>query len=218
MHVEIATEYYPRLTKWHVRRALKWINPVDLAGIEFIRLMDDDPTDPNARKQPAYLRNPFYSGQYVKKNNRSAAHINLFTRNLYLGIPLLFKLTPVATLITAFILAHEVAHHLVTYRHYIYEPTEKYKAYGTYDEYEEGMADNYAYDVMRKMSANLYYRLGFWLRRILFKYFFEYGAIVWEKHEYKKAAYYWFCAFRMERDNLDATYWYQRAVKMVNNR
>jgi hypothetical protein len=142
MRIEVATDYHPRLTKWHVRRALKWISAADLAGIDSIRLLKKSPDAVDTDQAPVYLRGVFNPGDYTKVNEH-AHHVSLYTQELYLGLPRLLRLTPVATLRVSFVLSHEIGHHLIAHRGYIHEPTEKYKPGGIYDENKESMADNY---------------------------------------------------------------------------
>ncbi len=215
MRIEVKAKHFPRLTKWHVRRALKWINIVDLAGIEYICLLDEDPKCANVLKQPAHLRGFTYDGYYVKGNKHTATRINLYTRDLYLGIPSMFKATPVATLRIAFTLAHEVAHHVIEKRGYIHTPTEQYKPYGLYDEHKENMCDTYAHNTIRKMSANWDYKLGHFLCRRLSSFYLDQGAYDWEHKNYDKAAYYWFYAYTVNEDNHDAADAYHKAIEKL---
>lgn len=219
MRIEVATEYYPRLTKWHVRQVLKWIKPFDLAGIEYICLMNEDSSDPEARKQPVYLRGIFYPGEYVK-GNKHKTHINLYTRDAYIGIPSLLKFTPIATLRIGHIIAHEVAHHIISEKGYIYEPTEKYKykASKTADKHEEVMCDKYAFEVLRRMFANWYYNLGRLLTQKLSNLLFEGGIKWWKEQNYKKAAYYWFYAYCADPGNADAASAWHKAKEMLTSK
>jgi hypothetical protein len=213
MRIEVETEHHPRLTAWHVRQVLKWISPVDLEGIGSIRIMDESLDDPEA-KQPAYLRGTTTDGRYVLRNGVTPPYILIYTRPLYLGIPSIFKLTPVATLRVASIIAHEVGHHLIVKRGYIYEPTEqsRFKSFKKHDEYVEAMCNNYALEVIKRMSDNWYYNLGNWLRRKLSNLYYLYGEIDWDKHDYKRAAHYWFCAYLLNKDNPKAIRGYLHAV------
>ena len=220
MQIKVKTQYYPRLTEWHLKRALKWLNPFDLAGIESIRLLDEENLTPELQKQPFYLRGSVCLGQYIDRNTKKKkqqAYIDIYTRHLYLGIPSLFKFLPVATLRVAFGLAHEVGHHLLTRRGYIREPTEKFKPYYVDKGRHEEMANNYALGVIRSMSAIWYYRLGRRLSRLFSEWYFDYGAVVWEKREYKRAAYYWFCSYFNDPDNVEAAHGYKTALAKFND-
>jgi hypothetical protein len=179
MRLKVETQYYSRLTAWHLRKVLAWMNPLDLAGIEFVRLLPED-AESKALKQPAYLRSPVSVGEYFMPNpkakNAQPSHITIYTRPFYYGIPWPFMYTPVATMRMAFVLAHEVGHHLIARRGYVYEPTEVYKPPGSRNERKEGTANRYAVNLVRSMSARWYYRLGHWLGKKISEWYYEFGA------------------------------------------
>jgi hypothetical protein len=212
MRIEIATAYFPRLTEWHVRRALKLLHLLELAGVEFIRLMDEDPQAVIDRKCSVDIWSYTYYGKYVRKNSYADTHINLYTRDLYLGIPLLLKMTPAETMRIAFTLAHEVGHHLVTKRGYIFAQNEMYGAYGVYNKHEEKMCDTYARDVTRRACKNWWFNLGRWLNKILSNLYIEFGAIAFEKQNYEKAAGYWFRAYHADESKVEAAAGYKQAI------
>jgi hypothetical protein len=204
--IDITTTSDSRLSAWHVRRALRWLSPNDLAGLGFIRLMDEEPDDPEAQKEPAYLRGFLYNGRYLRKGKDHPAHIALYTSDLYLGMPRFLKLTPTQTLRFAFTLAHELGHHLIATRGYIYKPNEKYKPWrsGTFDPHEEKMADTYAEDVVKKMCKSWYYKSGKLLARIISRILFEVGVGEHWNGNYESAARWNFNAFMINPENLDA--------------
>lgn len=218
MHIEVATKYFPRCTEWHVRQSLKWISPEDINGVKFIRLLDSDPSAHEAQKHSFDVWSNTHNGQYVKHHKSIATHINLYPLDLYLGIPLAFKFSPVATLKTAFTLAHEVGHHLVTTRRYIYVPTEKYKAYGVYNKYEEEMCDSYAFDVMARMLERWGYKLGLMFSELISTWHIEHGKSRWAKRDYKGAAFYWYCAHHLFRGNGEAFELYDKAIGMLDTK
>src|SRR5262249_11762420 len=149
MRIKASTRYLPRLTQWHIRRSLKWTNPLDLAGVEIIRVMEEQPSEESLRKPtPFYLQDSACLGEY-KKRAKHLGSINLYTRNLYIGVPALFRVTPVATLRVAFTLAHEIGHHIVARRGFIYEPTEQFKLKEFNDEYQEALVNRFARDAVR---------------------------------------------------------------------
>lgn len=219
MKVKVETDYYSTLTEWHMRQALKWMNPLDLTGIAFIRLRPDVKTD-SKTTQPDYLRSPVCVGEYFKPNLKvktaGPPHINIYTRPLYYGIPWLFKYSPVATLRMAFVLAHEVGHHLIARRGYVYEPTERYKADGIHDERQEGTANRYAVDLVRSMSQRWHYKVGHWLSNKISRWYYRLGAAEWEKGAYERAAYNWFCSHCANPENHDAAVGYRQALARIN--
>ena len=84
MKIRNESTFSPRGLVRHVERGLDWINPVDLKGISFIRLMDDlpKPTDwsPHWHKdlKKRYL---YINGLYVGTYMHEPAHINLYVRS-----------------------------------------------------------------------------------------------------------------------------------------
>ena len=219
MRVKVETQYYPRLTEWHLRKALARINPLDLVGIEFVRLMPEEP-ESQAQKQPTHLRSPVCVGEYFRPNpkakNPAPPHITIYTRPFYYGIPWLFKYSPAATVRMAFVLAHEVAHHLIAHRGYVYEPNEVYKPPGMRDARKEGAANRYAANLVNAMSGRWYFRLGHWLGQKISWWYYERGAGAWERGEYDRAAYFWFCSYFADPENSEAGRGYQQAVARIN--
>ncbi len=152
MRIEVETTHFPRLTKWHVRRTLKWIGQSDLEGLGSIRVIDECLDDPEYVKLPRYLMGFTYNGHHLRKMKDQPAQVVLYANDIYFGIPKLLMASPMATLKVARTLAHEVGHHVIATRGYIYKPWEKYKPWdGIRNPYEEKMADAYASDVMERM-------------------------------------------------------------------
>jgi hypothetical protein len=217
MRIEVTTDYLPRLTEWHVRQALKWIDPVDVAGIDLIRLARKGPDEVNTSRQPVYLRGEFYPGDYVQINGHRP-HINLYTNDLFTSIPSVLRLSPMATLRVAFVLAHEVGHHVIATRGYVYDSTERYQPPGVRDRRKERMADRYAQEALRKMLKNLYYRLGYLLSRKLSYINYELGMAAYTRGDYRRAAFYWFNAACNNPDDIEANSAYHKALKMLGDR
>jgi hypothetical protein len=195
---------------------LKWANPLDLAGVELIRLIEEQPSEKSIRKPPPfYLQDSACLGEYKKKAKRSG-FINLYTSNLYRGVPVLFWVTPVATLRVAFTLAHEIGHHIVARRGFIYEPTERFKLKEFNDQYQEALVDRFARDTVRRMCRKWHYRLGRWLSKRISGFYYLQGTVDWDRKEYERAAYHWFCACHADLENDDAARGWQQAVARVN--
>ena len=215
MLIKTSTAYLPRLTEWHLRRCLKWINPLELAGVEAILLMEEEaPDNPNLKQAPFFLRGSACLGEYKRKEKRSA-EIVLYTRYLYLGIPAFFRLTPVATLRVAFTLSHEIGHNLVARRGFVFEPIEKFKLKAFNESYQEGLVDRFACEAIRRMSREWQYRAGRWLSKRISGWYYVHGMADWDRKDYKRAAYHWFCAFYADRENDDAIRGWQQAVARV---
>src|ERR1044072_1943829 len=104
MQIEVLTDYYPKLTLWHVRRVMSWIDPADVAGITSIRLLGDSPHRPYNSSLSASLAGVFSPGDY-ERVNKDTAHINLYTKSLYIAIPTPLTPTPMATLRVALVIA-----------------------------------------------------------------------------------------------------------------
>lgn len=216
MQIEILTSYYSKLTLWHVRRVMRWIDPVDVEGITSIRLLGDSPDRPYNSSASAYLTGVFSPGEY-ERVNKDTAHINLYTKILYIAIPTPLTPTPMATLRVALVIAHEIGHHLIAHKGYIDSPGEKYKAGGSHDVKKELMANSYAYDVVRRMSTSSYYKIGQWMSRAFSALCYEFGYAAYQKKNYKGAAYYWFIASSTNPADHVAENSYRKAIQMLNN-
>lgn len=189
MRIEVEGTYFPRLTKWHVRRALKWIGQRDLEELESIRVIDECPYDPESAKVPAYLRGFLHNGHYLRKMKNQPAQVVLFANDIYFGIPKLLMTSPMATLEVASTLAHEVGHHVIATRGYIYKPWENYKPWdGVRNPYEEKMADSYASDVIERMLRHWPYKLGKLMARMASNFLYQWGLADYWDGDYQAAA------------------------------
>lgn len=189
MQIEVHSTRFPRLTRWHVRRVLKWIERSDLEGLESIKVIDDCPDDPDYVKLPRYLMGFLYSGHYVRKQKDRRAEVVLYANDIYFGIPKLLMASPMTTLRIARTLAHEVGHHVIATRGYIYKPWEKYKPWnGVRDPYEEKMADAYGSDVMKRMLRHWSYKLGRLMARRLSNFLYQWGLADYWAGDYQAAA------------------------------
>ena len=135
-----------------------------MQGLELVRVLDEEPDDPEYNRTPVYLRGFLYNGCYLQASKDRPAQVWLYSKDIYFGIPKLLMPSPMAILRLADILAHEIGHHVITTRGYIYNPWEKYKPFdGVRDPYTEKMADAYSLDVLKRMTRRWHYRLGKWL-------------------------------------------------------
>ena len=87
MLVEVETSRFHRITKWHVRLVLKWINQEDLEDLHTIRVIDECPDDPEYSKRSLYLSNLVYNGHYEFKTKDRDARVVLYANDIYFGIP-----------------------------------------------------------------------------------------------------------------------------------
>jgi len=198
-----------------VRRSLAWISPLDLDGIAFIRLADEleEPNDksPDWHKR-AKAESISITGLYSGQHKDSPAQITLYVRDLYRGIPSLYWWTTVPTLNLIYTLAHEVGHHLIAKRGYIFQPDEKYK----HTENEEDFCNRYAFGVTQKMMKRWYYRLGMWGLKDLAGWYYIFGCLDWNEKKYKKAAERFYISFHLDRNREDALNWYRSANALSN--
>ncbi|HMG72731.1 MAG TPA: hypothetical protein VK582_04460 [Pyrinomonadaceae bacterium] len=200
----MATTHFPRLTAWHVRNALKWIDPLDLEGLEYVRIIDYKPDDPDVSKVPPYLAGFLYCGSYVKKKGKRPASILLYTHDLYFGIPRLLAPSPMAGLIIASTLAHEVGHHAIETRGYNSKSAAKTKLNSLVDSKKERAATAYASEVVNKLLNSWYFRCGRLLARVCSYYFFKIGNKAHWRGNFKRAAALEFRAYMINTDNVDA--------------
>lgn len=201
---------------WHVRRSLRWINQADLVGLDFIRLADEMP--PPSNDSPDWHRTASAEGHsingvYFARDDNTPACITLLIRDICVGIPDRYWLTPVPTLRIAHTLAHEVAHHLVKVRGHVFQPGENFKSV----EYEEEFADRYAHGVVKKMETRWYYRLGQSLVKNLAMSHYIQGMLDWKAQKYERAAERWYKAWNLNPNLNEASYWHRRAKEMVKS-
>lgn len=216
MRVEIETSYFPRLTKWHVRRVLKWVGQRDLEGLESIRVIDECPDDPESVKVSPYLRGFLHNGHYSKKMKNRPAQVVLYASDVYFGIPKLLMLSPMATLKLARTLAHEVGHHVIASRGYIYKPWEKYKPWdGVRNPYEEKMAEAYASDVIERMLRHWPYRLGRLMARMLSNFLYQWGLTDYWDGNYQSSASLEARAHSLNLENENAGQCFRHAMEKL---
>ena len=217
MKIRNESTFSPRGLIRHVERSLDSINPLDLKGISFIRLLDDFPK-PTERSPDWHKdlkrRYVYLNGLYVGKYKTDPAHINLYVRNLYRGIPPFLTTTSIPTLVIAGILAHEVGHHLIYTRGYVFQPTEVFK----HKEIVEEFCDRYAFSIQKNMMAQWRYRLSRWLLRRLAGWHVALGSFDEARKERTKAAEHFLSAFHLDSNREDALYFYRRATHSGNGK
>jgi hypothetical protein len=215
MKIRNESKFSPRGLVRHVERSLEWFNPLDLNGISFIRLLDDlpKPTDRSPHWHRDLKKRYLYlNGLYVGKYKNEPAHINLYIGNLYRGIPSLLALSPVPTLVIADTLAHEVGHHLIYTRGYVFQPTEVFK----HQEIVEEFCDRYAVSIVKKMLGSWRFKISRWLVKRLAGWHLAMGALNEGMKKRAKAADHFLTAFHLDSTQEDALYYYRRATHMGN--
>lgn len=211
MKIRNESAFSPRGLIPHVERSLAWINPLDLKGISFIRLMDDlpKPTDRSPRWHKDLKKDYLHLlGLYWGKHKNEPAHINLYVRNLYRGIPSLLATTSIPTLVIAGTLAHEVGHHLICTRGYIFQPTEVFK----HKEIVEEFCDRFAVSIVKNMMGKWRYRMSRWLIRRLAGWHLAMGSFDEGRKKQMQAAEHFLTAFYLDNNREDALYLYRRAM------
>jgi len=197
-----------------VRRSLRWIDPKDLAGIEYVELIDKLPevkaTSPDWYKQ-ARTTERGINAWYKQETEDYCAGIVLHMPDLCFGIPKILWWTTVPTLLITKVLAHEVAHHLRRTRGYIFFKGESVKG----DRHEEAAANHYAFDLIASMNQKWLYRLGHRLIHFASQNYYRRGVKKWNQKNYEEAALCWKKAREINPDHRYAAHWYWRAVEML---
>lgn len=202
----------------HIRQSLKWNNPADLDGIDFIWLTDE-PSEQLVRNDED-LRRDIEEGLCVyglyMSGKKHPAYILLFVKSIYQAISAnpMYRVTTAPTLLITRTLAHEVGHHLAAKRGYIFQPGEKYK----HQEIEEEFCDRYAFYVLKKMQERWYYRVGMWALKDIADMHYYFGAKAWESKDYERGAEHWYNAGQLNPDHKDAVRWYWLAKSKCSER
>lgn len=206
----------PLTSRWHAARALVWISPIDLDGVAFVALHDKlSPATHFSEKwhQRATAQKLSVPGVYYVGSHDDPTHIVLYMQDIYRAIPKIFAITSVPTLLIAHTLAHEVAHHLIRGRGYVFEPTEMVSNF----EIEEEMANRYAFSVIRRMTSHWYYRLGSWMIRKLASLQYVRGQADWRQKKYAAAAERWYETWLLDPNRQDAVLWYSKAKQLIGD-
>lgn len=197
-----------------VRSALGWINAADLAGITHVLLVDEMPREVHGRRggppRSESERLDAY-GFYVSERLGVGPFVALVVPSHYSLLPAAYRLTTAPTLLVAHTLAHEVAHHLVATRGYVFEPTERFRR----EEFEEEFADRYAAEVIKRMRRRLRYRVGWWALKDLANWQYVLGILDWRDKRYEEAAEHWRKSALLNPEVPDTIYWYHRAREMA---
>lgn len=221
MSLNIVNEYgrLPFLALWHIQKSLEWISPLDLQGIDHIRLVDKisgSNVELTEELKKKYIEDCIVSGIYYKKTEAGDAFIALALEHLYFPLPNLVYCSPVPTLHIARTIAHEVAHHLVSTRGYIFLPGEKYPVYESNPEFEEEMANRYAFGVIEKMKEKRYYKMGASMMNFVSDCYYGIAAARWEARRYKSSADYWYKSFLLNSERQESIEWYWRSKEKLN--
>ncbi len=190
VRIEVEPPCFPRITKRHVERVLSWLPKRDLKGLEVVRVIKDCPDEElNADKVPAYMRGFRYNGIYVARIKNRPAQILQYANDIYFGVPKNFLGSRMATLKLARTLAHEVGHHVIATRGYIYDRSEKYKSWnGVRNPVEEDIVNRYASDVIERMKKYWSYKVAELLTQMVSNRLYKAGLQDYWDENYKAAA------------------------------
>jgi hypothetical protein len=199
----------PWVVMWQINRSFKWLKKSDVAGISYIELRDDfSPAVESSAEwhKVATQENWSVNAQYFPETLTQPAFITLYLRPLFRAIPRAYWPTPVTTLNVIRTLSHEIGHHLVAKRGYVFDQTEDISSF----EQEEELANRYSALTVANLKG-WRWRFALWLNRDLADSYYQQGIIRWQANNYTQAAESWYRAFLLEPDHEHALYWYHRA-------
>ena len=189
----------PRNLLKHLQRSLSIFSGNEMEGIECIWLLDEACGEHADRIMAEGTR---VYGAYHSKGEYRPCEIVLFVRDIYCGVMPFFYLTSVPVLQITQTLAHEVAHHLVATRGYIFELGED-----TSD--QESLAERYARSILDKMRKSWRYKIAQWMLKQLADIHYSSGVVHSSKQRYCEAAKCWYEAWHLnpKLENVDEWYW-----------
>lgn len=200
--------------EWQVRRSLRWINRQDLSELSLIYLEDKMPllterASEWAKKAEAESL-PVY-GWYAPSRDGRAPYIVLYIHEIYRAVPSWLWWSTVPTLRVTRSLAHEVAHHCIATKGYVFQATDDIDD-------EESLANRYADSILQKMTEQFAYRVGQWLLKEIASWHYAFGSADWRRRKYINAARHFFEAWDLDPTNQGACYWYWRAKQMSDTK
>lgn len=144
------------------------------------------------------------NGWYEAGTKKDPPFIILYAAPIYRPIPSLLWWTTIPTLRIIRTLAHEVAHHLIATRGYVFESGENVAD-------EEALANRFSVKVLETTAAKWSYRLGQWCIRDLAGWYYTFAMTDWRKNDFKAAARRFYSAWDLCPDDEEAAYWYWQA-------
>lgn len=195
-----------------VRRSLEWISPPDIDGVAFIYLVDDLPPMPEDTNRAAALGLCVY-GWYSKKYVNEQPSIALHIPDIFRGMPSIYWITTVPTILITSTLAHEVGHHLIAKRGYIFRKGESLKrGFGV-----EHLCDSYANNAIARMRQRWHYRIGQWAIKDLAETHYIRAVIHWKHKEYKEASEHFYKSWSLNPENQDSYDWHWKARQIYES-
>lgn len=198
-----------------VRRSLRWIDQSHLEGLDSIRIESEMPDRPDrvvpeiewAKQVRAISQTACVNGWYAEGSGSTPPYIMLYARPIYRPIPMFFWWSAVPTLRIVSTLAHEVAHHLVAKRGYVFDQGEDLTD-------EESLANRYSASVLQKTTARFSYRLGQSCLKEIAAWYYNFAILDWRQKNYKAAAEGFYNAWNLNPEHQEANYWHWRAKEM----
>jgi hypothetical protein len=206
------TQSVPLGLRTAVTRCLRFFPAGDLAGLGHVELWrtPGDISDISIVGKKVCELDPLWlKAIYHRKSEFSQAFIVLFIDSIYIPLEVFNRLPPILTLYLCHFMAHEVGHHLIAERGYVFTPEEKYPN----NEIVEEMANRYAHSIIMRMKAKWYYRVADWTLKYFSKVYFEEGRQNWKKGAFQAAASSWYKSWLLNTENEDAgkLYWHARS-------
>jgi hypothetical protein len=197
--------------EWQVRRSLRWFEPSLLEELGSVQIESEMPEAPQGGNETEWARDvralghsSYVNGWYAPAGEGAQASIMLYGHPIYRSIPRMLWWTTVPTLRILSTLAHEVAHHLVATRGYVFEKGEDVAD-------EEALATRFSKKMVEATAMRWSYRLGRWCIKDLSNWYYIFAMTDWEKKDFSAAARRFYKAWDLSPDNDEAAYWYWEA-------
>lgn len=202
----------PRGLVQRVQRSLRLLAPGDLEGLAAIILLDSTvyaSEDPEWHNKDYEKGSPVY-GWYVHKNSDiPRPYIVLNVHHIYRYIPSFLWWSALPTLRIIRNLSHEVAHHIVAERGYLFQ-------LGEAPDKPEELADQYAHDTLNKIvRTNWCYRLAHWLSKEIAFWHYAQGIFDFRDNRFLSAANHFYAAWELDPElpEVSEYYWQARDAK-----
>lgn len=194
-----------------VRLSLRLIEPTHLVGLASIHLEDAMPKSGDAESEEEWVKRvrgegltDHVGGWYVSSAEGNPAFIMLYVRPIYRSIPRPLRWSTAPTLRIVRTLAHEVAHHLIATRGYVFDEGEDVAD-------EELLAERYAEQVLLRATKRWLYKLGELSLNEIASWQYTRGILDWRDGRYLSAAERFYDAWNLNPKIKDAAYWYWRS-------
>lgn len=203
--------------EWQTRRSIGLLDQSHLVGLDVLVLEDEvpDPTDlehavewvkvAHAEDTLAHV-----NGWYAASDLGAPAYVVLYARPIYRPLPSSLWWSTIPTLRILRTLAHELAHHLVATRGYVFQKGEDITD-------EESLASRYAESAVEKATQRWLYKLGQRCLKEIAGWHYAFAAVDWRQKKYKAAAERFYNAWSLDPEQEEAAYWYWRAKEMCDS-